>query len=174
MTIKTAFMRSTFFSIALLFIFQVSLFAQIPSSFTGTQLAVTGVDHAVHQLEQQIFLFMIGVVLLLGLAWLGYVCSACGQLSAKNRPIKRNALNILFVAASLGIFCSRCSMEQQMRATEINTARNAENPYCICPSRHNESQYFNTSINSTYYNNGYANWRDNPCCRQCGRRIFKR
>ncbi len=25
--------------------------------------------------------------------------------------------------------------------------------------------------NGAYFNNGYANWRDTPHCRQCGRRV---
>lgn len=164
-------MRNTFFLTAFILISQTNLFAQSPASFANTQQVLADASHTISLLEQNAFIVMVGVLVLLGIAWLGYVFSACAELNEKKQPTHRNALGMLLVMVGLSAFCSSCSTEQQMRAIEITETQKGEHSYCVCPSRHNHSQYFNTSLNGAYFNNGYANWRDTPHCRQCGQRV---
>lgn len=161
-------MRNTFFFNGLSTYFaNEPFFAQSPASFANTQQVMADASHTISLLEQNALVVMVGVLVLLGIAWLGYVFSACAELNEKKQPTHRNALGMLLLMVGLSAFCSSCGAEQQIRAIEITETQKGEHSSV----RHNHSQYFNTSLNGAYFNNGYANWRDTPHCRQCGQRV---
>ena len=170
-------MKNTFFPAALILVSQAPLFAQNPA----TTLRSAGLDDStlgnlVSQLQQNALLALLGMVILMGLAWLFCIWNACAGLNSKPKNAPAPSLPLLLlVAAGLSVFGSSCSAAQQAQAADIQAARAAEGSHCVCHAPFDNRNYYrNSGLNNRYPSQDYSNDTGRPFCRQCGQRIYYR
>ena len=148
--------------------------AQYASSGAGQTPGMGGSDIAdiVDQLERSALLALIGIVVFIGLVWIGYVSKECTRLSKPQEDTRRPFMSLLILVAALSVFCGSCTVEQRARAAEYRAAEAAENRTCPAPRHH--VNYENAPLNNCYPYNGYSNWKAPTYCNYCGQRIFNR
>lgn len=152
----------------------VSLPGQNPSTllrYAGVQ--ETHVGSLVGQLEQNALTALIGVVVLMAIAWVFCVWNACAGLGKKHKNARLSSLFLcLSVAAGLSVSGSSCTAVQQAQATDILAVQAAEGAHCVCHAPLGNNPY-----------SGYAGMYNQPnrkpgngmmVCRQCGRRTSER
>jgi hypothetical protein len=105
-------------------------------------------------------------VLILGLAWIGYLCY--GFFSLKKSYKSRGTIFsiLLFAGIGLSTLGSSCTAAQRTRAADIRATQTAE--YRSCPMNHHVDEQAHTAY---FYNQGYGNWRGPVVCKRCGQRL---
>lgn len=129
----------------------------------------------VRQLGQNSLLLLLGVVVLVGLVWLIYICNACTGISRK----QKSALLMWFsVVAGMSVFSSSCTMMQQVRTAESQTKQTTTDSYCTChaplnnrPFNGNPGMYNPYAYNQYPYNIPSIG-TGKPFCGQCGKRMY--
>jgi hypothetical protein len=131
-----------------------------------TNPAIFAVLGIVDLLQQYALSSLTTFVLILGLAWMGYLCY--GFLSLK-KPYKSKVTIfslLLFAGIGLSTLGSSCTAAQRARAADIRAAQATD--FGSCPM----NQHIDAQAHSAYtYNQGYGNWRGPVHCRRCGQRL---
>jgi hypothetical protein len=132
----------------------------------------SGVAGLVDVLGQNALTVLLGMVALMGLAWVFCIGNACAELSKKQKSARVSSLFLcLCVAAGMSIFGSSCTAAQKAQATEIQAARMAEGTRCVCHAPLDSHNYYgNSGLGSGKYSSG----ANRSFCRQCGQRIYSR
>ena len=118
----------------------------------------------VGQLEYNALLGLVGIVVLMGIIYIGHVSKACADL---NRP-QKNVRNLLILVIGLSSFCSSCSVEQQAMAAQYRTAENRS-----CQINHHYSSQTGPVFNTRYSTNGYSKWYGPSFCKNVEQKLIK-
>lgn len=151
-------------------------------SFIGTQVIsaqsnmesyadrwnIPDVSGSVRQLEINAWYVLIGVVALMGIAWIFSVVKACLSLSG---PVKQMPKNLLLLVVGLSCFGQSCALVQRATAEDYALAEKAENRHC--PLRHDMPQEPGASFSNQNPYMGYGQVYGPSQCRSCGRLIKK-
>lgn len=171
-------MASKFLSTALLSFVGI---ATLPAQNLVTELRHTGANdstlgHLVSQLTQNALTALLGMVALMGIAWMFCIWNACAQMKNKQKNAGTPSLFVLLcVAAGLSMFGSSCTAAQQAQAADIQAARAAERGYCVCPATFdNRNDDANSGMNNRFTHYNHSSDIGRPFCRQCGQRIYYR
>ncbi|MBL7798622.1 MAG: hypothetical protein JNJ90_19150 [Saprospiraceae bacterium] len=150
----------------------------LPGQNLSTSLHQAGVHETpvgtlVGQLEQNALTALLGMVVLMAIAWIFCVWNACAGLGKKQKNARLSSLFLcLSVAAGLSVSGSSCTAVQQAHAADIQAEMAAEGAVCVCHAPLGNNQHF-----------GYAGMYNQPnrkpgngmmVCRQCGRRTPER
>lgn len=153
-----------------------TLSAQAPTvAFRAAVVNESSLGNLVGQLTQNALVVLVGIVLLMGIAWLFGIWNACAELNKKTKNAHKPSLSIILcLAAGLSVFGSSCTLAQQARAADIQAARTSEGGHCACHASSDNRPY------ATGYAEGYNQYpyRSNigmnrPFCKQCGQRIYQ-
>lgn len=171
-------MTSKFLSTAILSFVGI---ATLPAQNLVTALHHAGakdstLDNLVGQLTQNAFMALLGMVVLMGIAWMFCIWNACARLNQKPKNANTSSLFVLLcVAAGLSMFGSSCTAAQQAQAANIQAARAAEGGYCVCHAPLDNRHYYgNSGLNNRFSHDNDSNYTGRPFCRQCGQRIYQR
>lgn len=149
--------------------------AQAPvSAFHHAGKDDSNLNGLVGQLGQNALLVLLGVVALMGLAWLFCIWNSCVGLNKKQKSTGIPSLQLLLLlAAGITVFSSSCTTLQWSRAADMYPAQPTEGGYCLCHTGYNNR--FNYGYAGTYkqytYNLTSAD-SGRPFCQQCGRRMY--
>jgi len=148
------------------------LSAQAPAVLHSANTQKAELLHTVQLLEQNALLLLIGAVILVGLAWIAYLCHACVRLNkSKHSAHTHPSIKLLFVFG-LSVLCCQCSPAYLTRAAEIQAAQAMEGRACLL-SNHGSSMenammnYLDPTVH--HYAWGYA-----FTCKYCGQRVTVR
>lgn len=171
-------MTSKFLPTAILsFVSIATLPAQnLATAFRHAGMKDSTLDHLVNQLTQNAFAALLGMVLLMGIAWIFCVWNACAELNKKIKNASTSSLLVLLcVTVGLSIFGSSCTAAQKAQAADIQAARAAEGGHCVCHAPLDNRYYYgNAGMNNRYPSQDHSNDTGRPFCRQCGRRVYAR
>jgi hypothetical protein len=170
-------MAARYFFTASLFLFSAAaLSAQAPTALHETSIDGSGVAGIVDLLAQHALSFLLGMVVLMGIAWIFCIGNACAGLNKTPKKARASSMFLgLCMAAGLSMFGSSCTAEQQLQASNIQAARAAEGGHCVCRAPYdNHNYYANSGLNNRYPNQNYSNNTGRLFCRQCGQRIHAR
>jgi len=129
-------------------------------------------SHIVGQLEQSALLALCGFVVLMIIIYICHVSKACVDLNRPRGNTSRSLLSLLILAAGLSAFCSSCSVEQQVMATQYLDAVAAENR--ACPMNQYHGNQADPAFNNLYPYNGYSTSYSPSFCKYCGKRVFNK
>ncbi|MBK7936856.1 MAG: hypothetical protein IPJ82_07075 [Lewinellaceae bacterium] len=118
----------------------------------------------VGQLEYNALFGLLGIVVLMGIIYIGHISKACADL---NRP-QKNVRNLLILVIGLSSFCSSCSVEQQAMAAQYRTAENRS-----CQINHHYSSQTGPVFNTRYSTNGYSKWYGPSVCKNFRQKLIK-
>ena len=171
-------MTSKFLSTAILSFVGI---ATLPAQNLVTALHHAGakdstLDNLVDQLTQNAVTALLGMVVLMGIAWIFCIWNACAGLNRKQKnPPAPSLPLLLLVAAGLGIFGSSCTAAHRAQAADIQAARAAEGGHCVCHAPFDNRNYYgNAGLNNRYPSQNYSHDTGRPFCRQCGQRVYQR
>jgi len=165
-----------FFAATLSLFSTAALSAQTPTPLHVADADGSGVAGLVDLLVQNALMALLGMVVLMVIAWVFCTWKACAGLNKKPKNARVSSLFLgLGVAAGLSIFGSSCTAAQAAQAADIQAARAAEGGYCVCHAPFgNHNYYGNSGLNNRYPNYHHSNNPGRPFCKQCGRWIYDR
>lgn len=159
-----------FFTCSISFLGSNFLFAQSSLVLQTKNPDGLEVMDAIHFLEQNALIALIGAVIFIGLVWLCAVLNACNELNKPQKQTTRpSSIPLLVLIAGLSIFCTSCSVEQRARAAQYRVA--AEADYRSCPLRHHHDYNVNIPFNNRYYSSSTSNLYGPVFCKHCGYQI---
>ncbi len=151
----------------------VSLPGQNPTTplrYAGVQ--ETHVGSLVGQLEQNALTALLGMVVLMGVAWIFCIWNACAGLGKKHKNARLSSLFLcLSVAAGLSISGSSCTAVQQAQAIDILAVQAAEGAHCVCHAPLSNNQY--SGYVGMYNQPNRKSGNGKMFCRQCGRQVYE-
>ena len=162
-------MSTKIFFSALLSLAAASLSAQAPATLHASQAGLLDISETISLLEQNALLALIGAIVLMGMAWVCYVFSACTQMNKPRAKAPGAFPTLLILVVGLSIFCGSCSVEQQAMAARYQATQATENRTCSSP--HHYENYVNTPVNNRSPYQGYSNFMGPTFCKYCGQRI---
>ena len=124
------------------------------------------------QLGYNALLVLLGAVVLMGIVFICHVSKACVDLNRPRGNTSRSLLSLLILATGLSAFCSSCSVEQQVMATQYLDAVAAENR--ACPMNQYHGNQADPAFNNLYPYNGYSTSYSPSFCKYCGKRVFNK
>lgn len=165
-----------FFTASLSLISATAASAQTPTPLHFVDRNGASVAGLVEVLGQNALSVLLGMVVLMGIAWIFCIWNGCAGLNPKSKNARSSSLSIwLCVAAGLSVFGSSCTAAQQAQAANIQAARSAERGYCVCHAPLDNRHYYgNSGVTNRCPNYNDSNDTGRPFCRQCGQRIYYR
>lgn len=165
-----------FFAATLSLISSAGLSAQNPTHLHFVDKDSSGIAGLADILGQNALTVLLGMVVLMGVAWIFCIGNACAGLNKKQQNARVSSLFLcLCVAAGLSMCGSSCTAAQKAQAADIQAARAAEGPHSVCHAPLDNRNYCgNSGLNNRYFNYDYSNDTGRPFCRQCGQRIYYR
>jgi hypothetical protein len=148
------------FTCAFSFIGSSILSAQSSAVLHTEQLTGLEAFNTVRLLEQNALWVLIGVVVLMSLAWISSVLKACVGLNKPKKSSRRPSMTLLVLILGLSVFCGSCSVEKYRMAVAAEQR--------TCPLRHHYGNEVNIPFNNRYTSTSYSNSSGPIFCKYCG------
>ncbi len=145
------------------------LFAQSSLVMQTKNLDGLEVMNAIHFLEQNALMALIGTVIFIGLSWFCAVMKACNELKKSPKQSSRPSIPLLILIVGWSVFCQSCSAEQRARATQYRLE--AEAAYRNCPLRQQHEYKVSMPFSNRYYSASSSNVYGPVFCKHCGYKI---
>lgn len=153
---------------ALAFCASTSLSAQATVAYKTTHVTTSEIAHSVHLLEQTSLHVLLGIIAIIGLAWLVFVFRACIHMDRAEQSRRPYTLMVLMVA--LGALCGSCTMQQSALTAMHQTNNTTEKRDCMI--RHSQPDYREMAYQSHFPYKVDSYWQNPTFCKLCGERVF--